>query len=337
MPSPTSSVDALEKSKAAATLAIDLLLSHGLMPAPLNYAVAYEYFAGASQELHKVVDEHLKAGRMLDEILLQDLYDKHIATERFKHFHGMRNDLQGILQALLQTITDTNSNATDYRQKLESNIQRLQTEQGPEALEAIAGNLLSATEDTHAQNLKLQVHLDESHQETERLREELEIHRREAMIDPLTGLFNRRAMEQHLDSLMVVDRADPLSLLLMDIDHFKHVNDTYGHAIGDIVIRNVANTVRKCIRGEDIAIRFGGEEFLVLLPNTSLQGAIVVAETIRKRIEELRLIRRQDNFSLDPFTISLGVAECKRTTPRKACSSARTRPSTRPSQTAATG
>jgi diguanylate cyclase len=95
----------------------------------------------------------------------------------------------------------------------------------------------------------------------------------------------------------------------MDIDHFKHINDSYGHAIGDIVIRNVADVVRKCIRGEDIAVRYGGEEFLVLLPNTQLEGAITVAEAIRRRIEALRLVRKNDNFALAPFTISLGVAK----------------------------
>jgi diguanylate cyclase len=111
-----------------------------------------------------------------------------------------------------------------------------------------------------------------------------------------------------MDDLLTARPDASLSVLMLDIDHFKRINDTYGHALGDVVIRNVAETIRKCIRGEDFAVRFGGEEFLVLLPNTPLDGAAKVAETIRTRIEALRLVRRRDNFTLAPFTISLGVA-----------------------------
>jgi diguanylate cyclase len=101
---------------------------------------------------------------------------------------------------------------------------------------------------------------------------------------------------------------DSIAMLVLDIDHFKKVNDTYGHAVGDVVLRHVADAIRKCIRGEDIAVRYGGEEFVILLPRTSLQGAMIVAETLRHRVEEMRLVRRHDNLRLEPVTASLGVA-----------------------------
>jgi len=306
-----SGITAVDKARGVALQSLDLLHAHELPPTPLNYSVIYEYLHGSRPDLKKILDHHLQGGKSLDAVLLQDLYEGHIASERHRQFQGMRNDLQAILQSLLETISETSDNSEDYQRELETSLQKLALEQDQASLQSIAGDMISAAMAANFKNGKLQSHLIEARKETEQLRQELEAQRREAMIDPLTGLFNRRAMDIHLNS-MWEEEAVHLSVLVMDIDHFKRINDSYGHAVGDIVIRNVADAVRKCIRGEDIAIRFGGEEFLVLLPNTPLEGAITVAETIRKRIEALRLVRKTDNFALDPFTISLGVAQRRR-------------------------
>ena len=297
----------LQKAREAGIQAIELLLEHALLPTPLNYSVAYEYLHGSQEDLHGFLDNHLQAGKPLDDILLQDLYERYIAAERHKQFQGMRNDLQSLLHALMQTMSDTHRSNVEYQRELEAHIQKLGVELDQATLQSIAADMVASAVNANGQNRKLQEHLTAAQEETEQLRAELEAQRREAMIDPLTGLFNRRAMDHHLEYLWEEDQH--LSVLAMDIDHFKHINDSYGHAIGDIVIRNVADVVRKCIRGEDIAIRYGGEEFLVLLPNTHLEGAVTVAEAIRKRIEALRLVRKNDNFILEPFTISLGVAK----------------------------
>jgi diguanylate cyclase len=296
-----------DRAREFAIQSIDLLLEHGLPPGPLHYAVAYEYLNGGHPDLKKFLDQHLGEGKPLDAILVQDLYERYLASAHHQQFQGMRNNLHDILQSLLQTIAETSDNNEEYQRELESNLRQLGLEQDQSSLQKIAADMISAAMASQFQNGKLQSHLLEARKEAEQLREELEAQRLDAMVDPLTGLFNRRAMDHHLEYLWKEDQN--LSVLVMDIDHFKRINDSYGHAIGDIVIRNVADAVRKCIRGEDIAIRYGGEEFLVLLPNTHLEGAVTVAEAIRKRIEALRLVRKNDNFALAPFTISLGVAK----------------------------
>lgn len=296
----------LQNAHAAGLKTIDFLLGHAIPPAPLNYWVAYEFLHGTQRELNTYLENHLAGQKPLDEILLQHLFDRFITKERSEQFQGVRNDLYSILQSLLETIAETSDASEDYKRELESNLDKLRADQDQKSLQSIAADMISAAVASQLQNGKLQASLQDAHKETEQLREELEAQRREAMVDHLTGLFNRRAMDYQLGHLWEEDQN--LSVLLMDIDHFKMINDNYGHAVGDIVIRNVADVIRKCIRGEDLAIRFGGEEFLVVLPNTNIRGAITVAETIRKRIEALRLVRRNDNFALAPFTISLGVA-----------------------------
>lgn len=126
-----------------------------------------------------------------------------------------------------------------------------------------------------------------------------------ALIDELTGLENRKAGEQ--SALREIARArrtgHPLSFVLFDVDHFKAVNDTYGHLAGDIVLREVSRTMTELPRGGDTAVRWGGEEFLVILTDVGIDGARVFAERVRRAIEELRI------GSIGPVTISAGISE----------------------------
>ncbi len=123
---------------------------------------------------------------------------------------------------------------------------------------------------------------------SDQLRSRLEENVEMAITDPLTGLYNRRYMEGHLKTLVdeAVQRGKPLSLLVADIDFFKSVNDTHGHDAGDIVLKDFSERLRQNIRGIDLACRLGGEEFVVMMPDTDLTKAYVVAERLRQCIAE---------------------------------------------------
>jgi diguanylate cyclase len=126
----------------------------------------------------------------------------------------------------------------------------------------------------------------------------------------LTGLLNRKGFSQALDSETVrVSESRNLSLLMIDIDHFKKVNDTYGHLLGDKVIRFVGMTVKDRIKGKDLAACYGGEELAVLLPETSLAGARSVAEEIRRAMATARIQRLDNGQAIGAITVSLGVAQ----------------------------
>jgi diguanylate cyclase (GGDEF)-like protein len=129
--------------------------------------------------------------------------------------------------------------------------------------------------------------------------------------DPLTGLFNRRGLEERLIEEFARARryGAPLSLIMIDIDHFKRVNDTHGHAVGDIAIGHVAKLLTKGRRASDIAARYGGEELVLLLPHTPLEGAMSLAERLRHQIEQTPY-RAGD--ADDHLTASLGVSVYER-------------------------
>ncbi|MBY5821413.1 PleD family two-component system response regulator [Rhizobium leguminosarum] len=130
-----------------------------------------------------------------------------------------------------------------------------------------------------------------------------------AVTDPLTGLYNRRYLDNHLNVLFnrSMARGRPLSVLITDIDRFKHVNDTYGHDGGDEVLREFSNRVRSTIRGADLACRYGGEEFVVVMPDTSPEIAAAVAERLRAAIENAPFMLKHAGEALN-VTASFGIA-----------------------------
>ena len=144
---------------------------------------------------------------------------------------------------------------------------------------------------------------------TEQLRDNVQQSMELAVTDPLTGLFNRRYMERHLGTLVEksAGRGKSLSVLILDIDYFKSINDRFGHDAGDDVLREFADRIRTCVRGIDLACRYGGEEFVVVMPDTDLSVATMVAERIRRRIagEPFPIHRGERSIEV---TISIGIA-----------------------------
>ncbi|WP_395609810.1 GGDEF domain-containing protein [Pseudomonas sp. B22129] len=145
-------------------------------------------------------------------------------------------------------------------------------------------------------------------QEAQGYREHLEVQRQKALIDPLTGLPNRAAWSERLDHEVNTwhQRGNSLALAMLDLDHFKRINDSYGHLAGDKVLKIIANVLRKRLRPADFIARFGGEEFVLLMPDSSLADALAVGEVLRAAIEACPF-----HFKGEPVTItvSMGVAQ----------------------------
>jgi diguanylate cyclase (GGDEF)-like protein len=145
------------------------------------------------------------------------------------------------------------------------------------------------------------------------LRESLRL---QAVRDPVTGLYNRRYMQEFLDRELHSARRKhrPLAVMMLDLDHFKRYNDNRGHSAGDQALAAVGETLLRCVRAEDVACRYGGEEFTLILPECSLGQATVRAEEIRKRLKECGA--QLDQQPADALTVSIGVAAFDETTDR---------------------
>jgi diguanylate cyclase (GGDEF)-like protein len=145
------------------------------------------------------------------------------------------------------------------------------------------------------------------------LREALRV---QAVRDPLTGLYNRRYMEEFLGRELqrALRHQRPVALMMLDLDHFKRYNDNFGHAAGDQALAAVGDVLLRCVRNEDVACRYGGEEFTVILSECTLEQALKRAEEIRERVSQCRI--RNDQQGCGPITVSIGVAAYDETTDR---------------------
>ncbi|MEJ0013639.1 MAG: PleD family two-component system response regulator [Bauldia sp.] len=144
---------------------------------------------------------------------------------------------------------------------------------------------------------------------SDRLRDNVQMTIEMAVTDGLTGLHNRRYLERHLVTLVqqAIAREKPLSVLVLDIDHFKAINDGFGHLVGDDVLREFSRRVRKAVRGIDLACRMGGEEFVIAMPDTDAALALLVGERLRQKIavEPFRIPESQETLEV---TVSIGIS-----------------------------
>lgn len=298
-----------ERSTEILRLALPLMARQLAAFHPLSYALWYEHCAGMNPDLSKVLDGRLTSNSALSEADVWRLYAQHIAARDMESFERLQLQLRNLLEDTAQSAAAASVQATEFGQSLQTHAKVLATPLDPEKVREVVADMLQDTQKMQAVTTDLSTKLQASTKEVNTLTESLRRAQSEALLDSLTGLKNRRGLERAVEDLL----RDPpgllgTALLLADIDHFKVVNDTYGHVLGDKVIRAVAHVLRSSIKGRDVAARLGGEEFAVLLPQTTIKGAAAVAEQIRGTVAQGRICRPDGNESIGQVTLSVGVA-----------------------------
>lgn len=302
--------ESYEEAASNLRLAVQLMGEHGITPHPRNFALCYEYVLARNPALNQTLDGLFAGGKRLDESTLRSLFDEHIAHGALGTMQRAQDELKRILRSVMLQLLQTSNDFAQYANGLGVHIIKLENEPDIELLREITQEVVQETREMERSSRDSSTRLTNATEEVELLRKELENARREASTDPLTGLLNRRAFTTVLTNAIAKAQAEeqPLCLLILDIDHFKGINDTYGHLVGDKVLRFVARLLTQVVKGQDTLCRFGGEEFAILLPNTSLQGAIRVAETIRGRLDGSHLRLADGRQALGELTASIGVA-----------------------------
>ncbi len=294
--------------------AMDFLHANNLSPQPINFMVAYEYVRDVDHELVQEMNVHIERHIGWDDTIMANLFDRIVESMRDDPFTGVSSELTALLSNLLGQVQDARSSMAGYHSFLSETQTGLKGKNAAKGLQALVSELMSATSEVVITTGSLQEQLDSTQREAEALRKQLEEIRREAEHDALTGALNRKALDNILDNL--VQGADinnkPFSLLVADVDHFKHFNDNYGHLLGDEVLKRVVQVMDQQVKGGDYIARYGGEEFMVILPETPPEGAVTVAEAIRQAVEQIVLIRRSTKERLSKVTISLGAGTYRR-------------------------
>ena len=296
---------------AIALEALDLMRLHGVPPCGDNYQVWLGYRLGENLPLREAIDARIASGECFTDEFNAELF------ERF--FTGIGASAQIVLAgeriarglgevvSFLKSAKDKNG---DYGRALESAATDLSRELDPGQMRQLVSSLAAATLDMANHNQLLTEQLQKSSREVETLRQSLETVRVESLTDSLTGLANRRMFDETLRMRLGEARAQNLDLCLMlvDIDHFKRFNDTWGHHTGDQILRFLASALQAHARPDYLVARHGGEEFAVIMPRASLKLAGQTADALRAAIQAKRLRRRSTNEDLGQVTVSIGLA-----------------------------
>ena len=262
-------------------------------------------------------DYLLETGQILTEKRAAQLYARCIAfdaegelSSRDSALYDASARVEQTVDEVLAMLRDAGADTARYGEVLATVGGELESASGDQ-LHRVVGGLLDETRRMAERSKEVEQSLAASNAEIAELRDQIAVISNEAMTDALTGLRNRKSFDEQIAerSAEAAETGEPLALLMLDIDHFKRFNDTYGHLLGDEVIRLVGGCLTNCTKGRDVPCRYGGEEFAVILPATDLHGAATVAEQIRATVAGKKITRKRTNETLGTVTLSIGAAE----------------------------
>lgn len=291
---------------------VDFLVQLTIPPTPHRVEVIYTHLSGTNNSLSMIV-ARLQAHNRITDISLDEIY------QQFFNHPVETSSLRDASRRLGETVSDvakcinTASDSTQQYGAVLTDFASSASKVHSDDLSSAASVVLDKTIFMTKLNRSLSEKLQASAQEIANLRDNLNRLEQEASIDSLTGILNRRSFDEALR--LAIEKCSmesiPLSLIMIDIDHFKVFNDTHGHQIGDQVLRLVARIMSDCIVEKGTAARYGGEEFGVILTGIALNDALTIGDEIRRFVSAKKVVNRRSGADMGKITLSAGVAQLR--------------------------
>jgi len=292
--------------------ALPLMSANNIPTDPVNYSIWYEYVSGKNLQLQHAVDEIIASGGNFDLPTNQQLYKQYICDDSVESFENIRTSLLALIGSTMETVDLTSLKAAVAESNFSTRTENLEAAVDVNDIKLILSEIILETRELASSSTLLKRKLHETNQEVRSLKDELEKAKEYALTDGLTGLLNRRAFDAELELLVngaVAD--DQISLLIFDLDYFKNINDEFGHLVGDKVLKFVAALLQKNVENGHRVARIGGEELAIIMPDTSKQKALFIAEKIRSKLARSKLQKKQSNVKLGSITISVGLSQLR--------------------------
>ncbi|WP_354624555.1 GGDEF domain-containing protein [Psychromonas sp. MME2] len=294
--------------------AVPLMMKYKVPTTPINYALWYNYVAKDIPQLNVELDAILTQQAHCSEIQTEVLYRQFVADESESSTWQLRQNVEKMLLQLDQSITDTHSDTVKFRDSFDKTFSQVSmTEDKKWSVDEVISLLKKIEGDSEEMSRSTQFFsesLQAAKAEISTLKEELQKSQQQALYDALTGLLNRHSFDVEVTNF-INNEANGLCLIIADIDNFKLLNDQWGHLLGDQVLKAVAKKLSSSMREGAKVYRFGGEEFIILLPKSNLRVARHFAETLRKLMEKVALKDKRTGKWINNITLSFGVVECQ--------------------------
>lgn len=300
----------LEYANDIAAHTIELMSRYAVPQTPDNFSVWFQYVLGTDEALNRTIDIIITNKKTFDKRINWGL------VKTLRALHGREAPLSSIVTDRLNEVL---GRATTYLAKAAADSRAQVAKLGDVAAQAesgydpllLIGELAKELSRAALRATSLETQFTSTSKELDRLRTSLQVAQQRANTDPLTGLANRRGLDDFLRAAQIkaMEHDEALSVMLIDIDHFKKFNDSFGHQLGDQVLRLIAGVMKSGLRQEDLAARYGGEELIAVLPGADLSACRTVAERIRSTIAERQIVRRTTGEPLAKVTVSIGVAQ----------------------------
>ncbi|MDX3911155.1 MAG: GGDEF domain-containing protein [Sphingobium sp.] len=284
------------------------LLTHGLDVTANNLLAAHEVACGANPALARQIARRLAEGEAITQQWLDEATAAHDGEDKHDGIEQLMTRLESTLESFSKNTSAARSATSDYSDELAQHVAELdQVQQTGSIISSLADLAKAMLERTR----RLETDMRRSEDEAKGLRRSLEKAKRDAEVDHLTGLLNRRSFEAVLDREFHEARAqlDPLVVAFCDIDHFKQINDNHGHEAGDRVIRAIADMLAGVSDDNCHVARHGGEEFVMLFRGATLTEAKKRLDDVREQMAERRLVNRKTDEAFGRITFSAGIAD----------------------------
>ncbi len=292
--------------------ALEFIVRYGTPPTPHAYELFYTVCVGQNAALNKALAEVISEKRKLSANDAEKLYQQFLTSEpSAEKIETIGAKMSSEMATVLSLLGTATTSANSYQATLLNAEERLHNSSSEKNVADMIQTLNSATRSMARTNSEVTANLELTRAQVEQLEDCLKLAREESSRDALTGLVNRRRFDLVLDETILISNrsSKPASLLIIDIDHFKTFNDTYGHVAGDSTLRYVASCIKSNIKGQDSAARYGGEEFTIILPNTTIEHAMGLAERIRHLINARHLVKKATGEDMGRVSVSIGVTQ----------------------------
>ena len=304
-----------ERSLAISAKALRYAQAYRTPPVPKTYEVWYAFASGKPEGLRKEVTTLIEKSGAIDPQYLDQIHSEFFSQgeqdrrqQELLGYHLDKEMEKAVKRVHRHLVTNEH-----YSGSLKQSASKLSSAATPEQVRDTVEVLLLENARMRAESVKLNHDLEQTRVQVRKLRTSLEKSRENEFRDPLTNVSNRRYFERALGKMIneANSTGTPLCLVMADLDHFKRINDTFGHQVGDDVLRYFASLMMKNVKGQDLVARYGGEEFAIVFPSTSAANANRVITNIMGQLDTANLVISRGKNPLGRVTSSFGIAQLK--------------------------